>query len=305
MSDYTNDDTGQTPLGSTDDVNSTESDYSEPGFSDETIHAPNNSSRISDFGDDDTGERPIDDSTVLTDVGADSAPSSMQSERIISEAPQSSSFSQQDPQATSYAQPESGTSSESFAAPRNGSRAEFTTAFDIIDEMQHNLDEAKTALFSPQTAKIDKAEFSEYLDELKKVLPVQLERASALMRESERRLEAAQEQAESVIRGAQRNAEDIINKANEQADFLAGHQNVVALAEDKARTIISNAQAKADHVTAGANEYSSTMLANLEVELEKLSRDVKGGISILRTREQEAASKLDRIDGNLNEENRS
>jgi cell division septum initiation protein DivIVA len=100
-----------------------------------------------------------------------------------------------------------------------------------------------------------------------------------------------------VVHAAQRNAEDIIAKANEQATFLAGHQNVVALAEEKARAIISSAQSKADHVTEGANEYSATMLSNLDTELEKLSRDVKGGLSILRTRQQEAASKLNRIDG--------
>ncbi|MCI1901474.1 MAG: cell division protein [Bifidobacteriaceae bacterium] len=186
----------------------------------------------------------------------------------------------------------------------NGSRAEFTTAFDIIDEMQKALDESKAALFSPQFVKVDKAQFSDLLDELKKVLPVQLERASALMRESERRLEAAQEQSESIVHAAQRNAEGIVAKANEQADFLAGHQNVVALAEEKARDIISSAQSKADHVTQGANEYSATMLSNLDTELEKLSRDVKGGISILRTREQEAASKLERIDGSSDERNR-
>lgn len=193
--------------------------------------------------------------------------------------------------------------SEPYQRPA-GSRAEFTTAFDIIDAMAGSLDEAKSPLFSPSSVKVDKREMLDYLDELKKVLPVQLERASALMRESERRLEAAQDQSDSIVRSAQRNGDEIIAKANEQADFLAGHQNVVALAEEKARDIISKAQAKADSVTQGANDYSATMLANLDSELDKLSRDVKGGLSLLRTREQEAAAKLHRIDGS-DEENYS
>lgn len=247
-------------------------------------------SKISNFAQSSESSEEIDDSTVLSDVRQQSSDSD---EKIVSDSDAAQETQAGEPP---FAQSQDSESDRGGQNP-TGSRAEFTTAFDIIDEMQKNLDEAKSVLFSSQYAKVDREKFSEYLDELKKVLPVQLERASALMRESERRLEAAQEQSESVVRAAQANADQIVAKANEQADFLAGHQNVVALAEEKARSIIDTAQGKADKVTQGANEYSATMLANLDTELDKLSRDVKGGISLLRTREQEAASKLHRIDG--------
>ena len=275
-----NDDTGEAQVSS---------QYNDAQFIDASNPETNGGSRISNFASTSDGLE-LDDSTILND------------NTVLSDA--EAATPAEETQASSEPFYHDEQAQEEQPLRPAGSRAEFTTAFDIIDEMQKNLDEAKGVLFSPQLAKIDKDQFAEYLEELKKVLPVQLERASALMRESERRLEAAQAQSESVVRAAQRNAEEIIAKANEQADFLAGHQNVVALAEEKARDIIASAQAKADGVTQGANEYSATMLNNLDKELDKLSRDVKGGISILRTREQEAASKLHRIDGTDDEENR-
>lgn len=77
----------------------------------------------------------------------------------------------------------------------NLSRDEFTTVYDIIDKLESALDEAKPILFFPGNVRVDRDEFTEQLDQLKKMMPVQLERASALMRESERRLESAQTQA--------------------------------------------------------------------------------------------------------------
>ena len=82
------------------------------------------------------------------------------------------------------------------------SRDEFTTVYDIIDKLESALDEAKPILFFPGSVRVDRDEFTEQLDQLKKMMPVQLERASALMRESERRLESAQTQANAIVASA-------------------------------------------------------------------------------------------------------
>ena len=180
---------------------------------------------------------------------------------------------------------------------RSVPQAEFTTAFDLIDDMQRMLDNSKPVVFSPDLVKVDRGEFSGYLDELRKVLPVQLERASALMRESEHRLQQANDKSDSILRNARTQADQIIQKANEQADFLAGHQNVIAIATEKAQGIVETAQAQADKITAGANEYSATMLTGLGEELSKLQRDVNGGLTVLQSRQQEAAARLRGADG--------
>lgn len=136
----------------------------------------------------------------------------------------------------------------------NLSRDEFTTVYDIIDKLESALDEAKPILFFPGNVRVDRDEFTEQLDQLKRMMPVQLERASALMRESERRLESAQTQANVIVSSAQSRAADTIREANEQAQFLAGQENVTEIARQKARAILDQAQARADHLTQGARQ---------------------------------------------------
>ena len=170
------------------------------------------------------------------------------------------------------------------------SRDEFTTVYDIIDKLESALDEAKPILFFPGSVRVDRDEFTEQLDQLKKMMPVQLERASALMRESERRLESAQTQANAIVASAQSRAADTIREANEQAQFLAGQENVTELARQKARAILDQAQARADHLTQGADKYCTTVMETLQQQLGKLGNDVQAGLNVLYDRQREAST---------------
>lgn len=183
---------------------------------------------------------------------------------------------------------------------RTKSREEFTTVYDIIDTMETVLNSAKGVLFAAGMAKVDREEFGDYLSRLKDMLPVQLERASALMREAERRLRTAQAQANSVVSSAQSQAAQMVEEAQERARFLAGQENVVAIAKNQAREIVSNAQAKAEKLTRGADQYSATVMEGLKQQLDKLEQDVQAGQRVLEERrraaahvQNEAASKID------------
>ena len=182
------------------------------------------------------------------------------------------------------------------SAGAEANRDEFTTVYDIIERMEEALDEAKSGLFSSNQVKVDREEFAGNLTELKKMLPVQLERASALMREAERRLQSAQTQANSIIASAQSRAADAVKEANAQAQFLAGQENVTELARQKARTILNAAQAKADHLTHGADDYSVKMMEELRRQLDKLTNDVDAGLNVLHERQKSAAEQLPHLD---------
>lgn len=175
-------------------------------------------------------------------------------------------------------------------------RDEFTTVYDIIDRMEEALDEAKVGLFSSSQVKVDREEFTGHLTELKKMLPVQLERASALMREAERRLQSAQTQANSIIASAQSRAADTVKEANAQAQFLAGQENVTEIARQKARATLDAAQAKADHLTHGADDYSLKIMQELRKQLDKITNDVDAGLNVLHERQQSAAEQLPHLD---------
>ena len=174
----------------------------------------------------------------------------------------------------------------------NKSRAEFTTVYDIIDQLEAALGEAKSSIFAPGMVKVDRDEFTDQLSELKKMLPVQLERASALMREAERRLESAQTQSNAIVASAQSRAANMIRDANEQAQFLAGQENVTELARQKARAILDQAQTKADHLTQGADQYCTTVMEGLSQQLGKLSQDVQAGLNVLEERQRAAREQM-------------
>ena len=171
---------------------------------------------------------------------------------------------------------------------------EFTTVYDTIDAMERTLNEAKGTMFSPTLVKIDREDFLDQLQSLKAMLPVQLERASALMREAERRLEGAQSQANVIITSAQSRAADTIREAEEQAQFLAGQENVTALAKQKAHEIMDQAQAKADRLTRGADQYCTTVMEGLQQQITKLDHDVKAGLNVLYDRQHTAAQNMNR-----------
>lgn len=176
------------------------------------------------------------------------------------------------------------------------SRDEFTTVYDIIDSIEEELDEAKPILFAPSSVRVDRESFTGKLDKLKKMLPVQLERASALMRESERRLESAQTQANAIVASAQSRAADTVREANEQAQFLAGQENVTEIARQKARAILDQAQSKADKLTQNADKYCITMMESLQQQVDKIGNGVQAGLNVLYDRQREAGTHLEHLD---------
>ena len=178
------------------------------------------------------------------------------------------------------------------------SREEFTTVYDIIDSMEATLEAAKTSLFAPSMVRVDREEFAGQLDELKRMLPVQLERASALMREAERRLESAQTQANAIIASAQSRAADTLDEANKQAQILVGQENITDKARQRARAILDKAQARADHLTNGADEYCTTVMTGLQEQLGKLSHDVQAGLNVLEERQRAAGEQMPHLNIN-------
>ncbi len=171
-------------------------------------------------------------------------------------------------------------------------KAEFTTVYDIIDSMESMLTDAKGSIFSPSSIKIDRDDFLDKLEDLKTKLPVQLERASALMREAESRLANAQSQANVVISAAQSRAANIVRDANDRAEYLASEEKVTQIARQKAKAMIDKAQAASDRLTQGADEYCLKVMNELHSQLGKMTRDVEGGLNVLEEREAKAREEL-------------
>jgi F0F1-type ATP synthase membrane subunit b/b' len=187
---------------------------------------------------------------------------------------------------------DAGTENEDHAGAISKSREEFTTVYDLIDQMSTALEEAKSSLFAPGMVRLDRDEFVEQLSQLKAMLPIQLERASSLMREAERRLQNAQSQSQAIISKAQSHAAQIKQDAEQQAQILAGQERVVDLAQQKARVILDDAQSKSTKLVQGANVYCVDVMKALKEQISAYDRDIRNGIEVIDKRQRAAASQL-------------
>ncbi|MFR0557167.1 hypothetical protein [Pseudoscardovia radai] len=172
---------------------------------------------------------------------------------------------------------------------------QFSTAFDLIDDMIAEITEAPGTLFNHDTARVSRSHLLEELDSLKRYLPVQLSQASSLMRTANLRLDEAQLKADSVISKANAKAAEIIHTAEDRAEFLAGQQNVVAIATDRARRIVTDAQAKASKLTIGADQYCNDVMGELSRQLQHVTASVNEGVRVINERKTQAQNALDSL----------
>ncbi|WEV75143.1 cell division protein [Bifidobacterium sp. ESL0800] len=189
---------------------------------------------------------------------------------------------------------DAGSDSESATEDNAESKShdEFTTVYDIIDQMTSSIEETKPSIFTPGMVRLDRDEFLDQLEQLKAMLPVQLERASSLMREAERRLQNAQSQAQAIVTKAQSQAAQIKQNAEEQAQILAGQERVVDLAQQKARAIVDSAQTRSTKLVQGANAYCADVMKALKEQVSTYDRDIRNGIDVIDKRQREAAQQL-------------
>lgn len=172
---------------------------------------------------------------------------------------------------------------------------QFSTAFDLIDDMIAEITEAPGTLFNHDTARVSRSHLLEELDSLKRYLPVQLSQASSLMRTANLRLDEAQLKADSVISKANAKAAEIIHTAEDRAEFLAGQQNVVAIATDRARRIVTDAQTKASKLTIGADQYCNDVMGELSRQLQHVTASVNEGVRVINERKAQAQGALDSL----------
>lgn len=185
--------------------------------------------------------------------------------------------------------------SEEYRSMRN----QFSTAFDLIDSLIDEVNAAPGGLFNHDQARINRTNLVDELTNLKKLLPVQLSHASNLMRQANYRLDDAQTEANSIVSDARAKAAKIISAAEERAEFLAGQENVVAIANDKASAIMTAAQKKADKLTIGADEYCENVMGELSQQLQHISASVNEGVRVIGERKAAAQSDLEALNAQL------
>lgn len=150
---------------------------------------------------------------------------------------------------------------------------------DTLDKVE---DLVASASHLPLTGKalINEEELTALIEELRKALPQELDRAEQIIRDKDNMIQAAQQQAEKIIKDAQRQAErlvdenDIVLKARKKA------QTVTTEAHQQSNAIIEHARLQArqfqDEVDKYANQVFDQLIANVTNNLNEIQNTVAG-----------------------------
>ena len=129
---------------------------------------------------------------------------------------------------------------------------------------------------------VDQAAALEWIDQLRVTIPEEIKSARRVTSEVDRLLEQAREESEHILARAQ-----------EQATYLIEERELTRQAEELSHEIIRQAQQEADQVRRGADDYAAEVLVNLEREVMRVLKQIKGGLDLLDDRRlaaEEAAS---------------
>jgi hypothetical protein len=91
-----------------------------------------------------------------------------------------------------------------------------------------------------------------------------------------------------LLEQAREESEHILARAQEQATYLIEERELTRQAEELSHEIVRQAQVEADQVRRGADDYAAEVLVNLEREVMRVLKQIKGGLDLLDDRRAEA-----------------
>lgn len=142
----------------------------------------------------------------------------------------------------------------------------------ILDELTELIESSKNMPMSA-SALVNKAEALALLQAAREVVPQQI-------REAEEIVAGAQQ----VVQRAQERAGQLRREAESHAKLLVEKESLVVAAKERAAEIVREAEEQARTLTDEANDYADRQLAQLEIELAQIAKQVNAGRVIIQSR---------------------
>ncbi len=165
-----------------------------------------------------------------------------------------------------------------------------TTGRDAGDDLLRILDELDTLIAGARSmpmsasAIVNREEVLDLIERARQAVPTAVHRAEDIVAD-----------AGAVLAKGREESERIIMRAQEEADRLVAGETVVRLANERADAIIAAAEERASSLRNGADDYCDRTLATLEIELGKVTDQVRAGREVLAGRIAEAEESRHRL----------
>ncbi|WP_413452661.1 hypothetical protein AA0Y32_09610 [Georgenia phoenicis] len=143
----------------------------------------------------------------------------------------------------------------------------------ILDELASLVTEARQMPMSASVL-VNRAEALDLIAAAKAVVPGEIQAADDVLTG-----------AEDVLADARERAARILQEAEEQAERLVGRESVVELARERSEQIIAEAEERAAQLARDADDYCDRQLAQFEIDLGAIAKQVRAGRDRLATRQ--------------------
>ena len=138
------------------------------------------------------------------------------------------------------------------------------SVFDILDEMDDMLDNAKAVPLAAHKVVMDGDRLRELVNDIRLAMPKEMKRAQTIDYDCDR-----------IMKEAQANAETIIRSAEDRAKALVAENAIVEEAKRRAHEILSKTKTKCEETKEATASYVLTSLNATESRLNELLGDLK------------------------------
>src|SRR6266508_2289380 len=164
------------------------------------------------------------------------------------------------------------------AAPRRARKSrlrhmDVLVLIDKLDDLGHN---AKAVPLTDQV-RIDREEIYDILDQMRATIPEEIKQARWIVKERQ-----------EMLAEAKREVDRLLAEAREQAVREASQTEIVKIAERQAQDIVDEARREAREARLEMEDWADSMLASLEVNLDRFLTAVRRGRERLHERSQES-----------------
>ena len=144
---------------------------------------------------------------------------------------------------------------------------------DKLDDLVHN---ARPVPLTDQV-RVDREEVYDLLDQMRATIPEEIKQARWIVKERQ-----------EMLAEAKREVDRLLAEAREQAVREASQTEIVKIAERQAQDIVDEARREAREARLEMEDWADSMLASLEVNLDRFLTAVRRGRERLHERSQES-----------------
>ena len=134
----------------------------------------------------------------------------------------------------------------------------------IIEEIEEYIDSCNYQPLSKKNIVVNKEEMEELLRELRMKTPEEIKRYQKILANKDAILADAQAKAEAIVQQANLQCTELISEQEIMKQAYAQANAVVEAATVQAQEILNNAAADANEIRMGSNQYTDSMLANMQ-----------------------------------------